>query len=57
MKQLQQKEVRVISSSFVSITKRNASSVTKDLQGQSEFSEECMMLEDKYGAHNYHPVS
>jgi ornithine--oxo-acid transaminase len=56
MKQLQQKEVRVISSSFVSITKRNASSVTKDLQGQSEFSEECMMLEDKYGAHNYHPL-
>ena len=41
----------------LSVTARKASALAKDLEGQSEAAAECMILEDKYGAHNYHPVS
>ncbi len=36
---------------------RNFASLTNDIIGESEAASECMILEDKYGAHNYHPVS
>lgn len=37
-------------------TQRLFGSLAKDLEGQSEKAAECMILEDKYGAHNYHPL-
>ena len=40
-----------------SLRVRQFGSLAKDLEGQSEKAAECMILEDKYGAHNYHPVS
>jgi len=52
-----QQAVKRISSIKNNVSYRSSSSLAKDLQGQSEAAAECMILEDKFGAHNYHPVS
>ena len=49
---IQQVQRRVVSSTVT----RNATSLMDGLEGQSEAVTQCIALEDKYGAHNYHPV-